>query len=273
VKSTALLIVLAATFALTAPAGANLSKKAYFDVSIAGTQQVTWTRALTFRECGGTGTQNGKGSADLTFGVGNKHWVEARRVPGDRVATIEFEGELGPIHPTGTFRRYGEFSGSSTVQPSAQCPKPDPPRSDCGTLDLPADAQLGIAYISPASWPSWRYLGHPKSMSLVLNGPVSPTWAGMPFKFCPGVAGDDSLGGVWAAFNQTPAYAGPAKLPLSLLFGRKKHFKIHWHDHGKDDQYAGEPLPSSWLSASEPIETAVDWTVRFSRRAHPPGGG
>lgn len=268
-------VISAAALALAAaaPAGAKLANRAYFDVRIAGTQDVTWTRDLSFRECGGTGTQNGQGSASLSFDIGLLHWIEARRVPGDRVATIQFDGRPGGVRPAGRFERQGEFHGSSTVQPSAQCPKPDPPQSDCGTLDLPADAQLGMAYISPATWSSYRYLGHPKYMALVLNGPSSATWAGMPFKFCPGVNGDDTLGGVWAAFNETPAYAGPAKLPLSLLFGKKKSFAIHWHDRGKEDQYEGVSLPANWLAASEPIDTSVDWTVRFTRRAHPPASG
>lgn len=254
-----------------APAGAKLAKTAYFDVRIAATQRVIWTRDLTFRSCGdGIGTQNGQGSGDLTFDIGNAHWIEARRVPGDRVATFEFDGKPGPVRPTGTFERQAEFHGSTTKQPSGYCPKPEPPQSDCGTLALPPDAQLGIGYISPAQWSSYRYLGHPKYMALVLNGPSSPTWAGMPFGFCGGVNGDDTLGGVWGSFNGTPAYAGPAKLPLSLVFGKKKHFAIHWHDHSKDDQYEGmAELPPPLLSAKNPIDTAVDWTVRFTRRSHP----
>lgn len=250
-----------------APAGAKLSKKAYFDVKIAASQQVSWTRDTSFRLCGdGTGTQTGKGSADLTFDIGPKHWVEARRVPGDRMATLQFEGKLGPVHPTGTMTRLGQVQGQTTKQPSGSCPQPQPPQDDCGTLPLPPDTQLGMGYISPATW---SYGGHPKAMSLVLTGPVSPSWSGAPFKFCMGVSADDVLGGPWA--NGTPAYAGPATLPLSLLFGTKKHFAIHWHDSGKDDQFASMlTLPAPYLTASYPIETTVDWTVRFNRRAHPP---
>jgi hypothetical protein len=261
--------------AASAPAGAKLSKKAYFDVEIAATQQVKWTKDTEFHMCGdGIGTQGGEGSADLTFDIGPKHWVEAKRVPGPSVAMLQFDGNIGPVRAYGTLTRQGHLEGMTTKQPTGYCPKPGPPQDDCGTLGLPADATLGMAYISPGTWSSWRYPGHPKSMSLVMNGPASPTWAGAPFKFCPGVTGDDILGGTWAPYigSGTPAYAGPASLPLSLVFGKKKHFKIHWHDTLKDDPFAPmTTLPDPYITAKFPIETSVDWTVRFDRRAHPPG--
>jgi hypothetical protein len=257
-----------------APAGAKLSKTAYFDVSIAATQQVSWTKDLTFRLCGdGIGVQTGHGSADLTFAIGSKHWVRAQRVPGPRLATLEFSGKLGPVQAIGTFTRLGEVHGQTTKEPSGYCPKPEPPQNDCGTFSLPADAQLGMSYISPATWTSWMYPGHPKTPSLVLTGPTSRSWATEPHKFCMGVSGDDLLGGPWGG-NGYPAYAGPAQLPLAKLFGKSKHFAIHWHDYGKDDQFASMlSLPDPYLTASYPIETTVDWTVRFTRRAHPPRSG
>ena len=239
-----LTVVAASAVALVgaaAPAGAKLSKKAYFDVTIAATQQVYVDQGHRVpRMCGdGIGTQGGNGSSDLTFDIGPKHWVAARRVPGDRIATLQFEGKAGPVHPIGRLEPTGSFGGTTTQQPTGYCPKPEPPQDDCGTLDLPPDSQLGMAYISPATWASYRYLGHPKSMSLVLNGPATPTLVrGMPFKFCPGVTADDALEGIWAAFNGTPAYSGPAPLSLSLLFGTKRSFAIHWHESGKDDQFA-----------------------------------
>ena len=68
--------------------------------------------------------------------------------------------------------------------------------------------------------------------------------------------------------------AGPAPLPLSKLFGTSKHFAIHWSDSGTEDQYAAMlSLPYPLLSASYPVKTTVHWTVRFTRRAHPPGAG
>jgi hypothetical protein len=255
-----------------APAGAKLSKKAYFDVSLAATQQVSWTRDVSFRLCGdGTGVQTGRGSADLTFGIGPKHWVEATRVAGPRLATLEWAGKTGPVHVSGTFTRLAQVQGQTTKQPSGYCPKPEPPQDDCGTFNLPADAQLGMAYISPATWTSWWYPGHPKTPSLVLTGPTSRSWVTPPHKFCMGVSSDDQLGGPWGG-NGYPAYAGPAPLPLSKLFGKSKHFAIHWHDDGKDDQFASMlTLPDPYLTASYPIETTVDWTIRFTRRSHPPG--
>jgi hypothetical protein len=269
VAASAVALVVAA-----APAGAALSKKAYFDVTIAASQQVSWTKDLTFRLCGdGTGVQTGHGSADLTFAIGPKHWVEATRTKDARLATLEFAGKLGPVQAIGTFTRLGEVHGQTTKEPSGYCPKPEPPQDDCGTFNLPADAQLGMSYISPATWTSWMYPGHPKTPSLVLTGPTSRSWATEPHKFCMGVSGDDLLGGPWGG-NGYPAYAGPAPLPLAKLFGKSKHFAIHWHDYGKDDQFASMlSLPDPYLTASYPIETTVDWTVRFTRRAHPPGSG
>lgn len=273
-----LTVVAASAVALVgaaAPAGAKLAKKAYFDVHIAATQQVTWAKDTVFHGCGGTtGTQGGSGTADLTFATGPKQWVEAKRVANQNVATIQFEGRLGPARAIGTLTRSGYLSGTTSGTPTGYCPKSDPPQDDCGMLTLPDDAQIGLEYVAPGTWSSYRYPGHPKQMSLVLVGPASRTWAGMPFKFCPGVTGDDLLGGVWAPYigNATPAYAGPASLPLSLLFGTKKHFKIHWHDAWKDDPFAAmTTLPPPYITAKYPIDTSVDWTVYFDRRSHPPG--
>jgi hypothetical protein len=270
----ALMITTAVVALVTAaPAGAKLAKTAYFDVHIAATQEVNWKRDTVFYGCPGTtGTQGGSGTADLTFDIGDHHWIEAKRVPGASVATIQFEGKQAWARPIGRLSRLGHLDGTTSGTPTGYCPKPDPPQNDCGTLDLPLDAQLGMEYIAPGQWSSYRYPGHPKGMSLVLVGPASRTWAGMPFKFCPGVTGDDVLGGIWAPYigNSTPAYAGPVTVPLSLLFGTKKHFKIHWHDAWVDDPFqAMKSLPAPYISAKYPIDTRVDWTVRFDRRSQP----
>jgi hypothetical protein len=268
-----LLVAAALAVAAAAPAGAKLSQKAYFDVKIAATQKVNWTRDTVFHGCGGTtGTQGGSGTADLTFDIGLHHWIEARRVPGDTVASFQFEAKQAWARPIGKLSRSGHLSGTTSGTPTGYCPKSDPPQDDCGTLDLPVDAQLGLEYISPAAWKTSHFSGHPNHMSLVLIGPSSRTWSGMPFKFCPGVTGDELLGGTWAPLAGTAAYAGPANLPLSLVFGTKKEFKIHWHDALEDDPFlAMKGLPEPYISAKYPIDTSVDWTVRFTRRTHPPG--
>jgi hypothetical protein len=262
------LIATAALLALAAPpAGAALSKKAYFDVRISATQTVSWTKDASAKDCaGGVTTITGKGSAWLKTSTATRPWLIAQRVPGATLATLQFAGRPGGAKAAGSYHREGDVQATSTsTSSSPNCGQSIPMAPDCGPVAVPRDAQLYLSYYSPAEWP---YDGEPTPLvpSLVLTGPYSPEWTAPPFSFCQGINGDDWLGGTFSD-GTDPIHTGPAPLPLSTLFGTRRRFKVTWSTRRTVDQLKIAP---SNLSGTWPVTTSIHWTVRFTRRSGPP---
>jgi hypothetical protein len=262
----ALLTGAALAVAVTAPAHAALSKKAFFGVKIRASQDVTWTRNMTVQGCSDSITVlTGKGEAHLRVHQRGNPWLIAKRID-DKRATLTFSNGTVGTAAAGTFSRKGELGGSTSKPPRdpGACPQPIPTEPDCGTLALPGDAKLFMSYVLPITWSYGAPV--PKGPSLVLNGPYSPRWlTGPPFTWCPGMNGDDTLGGTWN--TNVPVHAGPAPLPLAKLFGTRKHFTVRWNDKRTvETVHPGGAV----ISGTLPITTTIHWSVRFDRLAHEP---
>ena len=260
----------AAALAVTAaaPAGAALSKKAYFDVAISARQDVTWTRNMTVQGCSDSiAVLTGKGESHLRVRQAQNPWVIAERPSDGRPATLLFSGAKPGMRAVGTISRKGELGGYTSKPPRdpGACPQPIPKQPDCGTLALPDDAQLFMSYYAtPATWTYAKPA--PKQPSLVLTGPYSRGWAtGPPFDWCPGMNGDDMLGGTW--YGNDVVHTGPATLPLAKLFGTRKRFTVRFADTRTVETVHPGGLV---ISGTFPVTTTIHWSVHFTRRAHAP---
>ena len=268
-RTTQLITTLAATALLAlAPssAGAALSKKAYFDVQISAAQSVSWKQDESAPGCGGgTVTITGRGSSVLHTSTATRPWLIAERVSSRALATLQFAGKPGGAKAAGTFHREGDVQASSSnTQSSPNCGQPIPMAPDCGTVTVPRDAQLYLSYYSPAEWP-FHGRPAPKVPSLVLTGPYSPEWTAPPFKFCPGVNGDDWLGGSLSD-GIDPIYSGPAPLPLKLLFGTRKRIVVTFDERRTIDLVR----PGGTITGTWPATTTIHWKVKLTRRPSPP---
>jgi hypothetical protein len=261
-----LLIGVGFAVAVTAPANATLAKKAFFGVKIRASQDVTWTRNMTARGCSDSITVlTGKGEAHLRAHQRGNPWVIAKRIDGKR-ATLTFSNGTVGVPAVGTFSRTGELAGSTSKPPRdpGACPQPVPTEPDCGTLALPGDAKLYLAYAMPATWGYGKPV--PKQPSLVLTGPNSPQWVtGPSFKWCPGMNGDDLLGGTW--YGNDVVHTGPAPLPLTKLFGTSNHFTVRWTDKRTVETVRPGGVV---ISGTLPVTTTIHWSVRFDRLTHEP---
>jgi hypothetical protein len=255
-----------AVVAATPSAHAALSKKAFFDVEIRASQDVTWTRNMTVQGCSDSiQVLTGKGEAHLRVHQRGNRWVIAKRID-DKRATLAFpDGTVG-VPAAGTFSRKGELGGSTTKPPRdpGSCPRGIPTEPDCRALSLPDDAKLFLSYETPATWTYGKPV--PKGPSLILNGPYSRAWVtGPPFNWCPGMNGDDMLGGTW--YGNNPVHTGPAPLALAKLFGTSKHFTVRWRDKRTvETAHPGGMV----LSGTFPVTTTIHWSVRFTRLAKQP---
>lgn len=261
-----LLAVLGAVLASTASAGAALAKKAYFDVRISGGQSVSWREDISVHGCDGAiTTVTGRGSSVLRVHTATKAWLIATRVPNPSLATLQFAGKPGGAKAAGTFHREGQVQGTSSSKGSADCGQSIPATPDCGTVTVPRDAQLYLSYYSRAEWP-YHDRPAPKVPSLILTGPYSPEWTAPPFKFCPGINGDDWLGGTFSD-GTDPVHSGPAPLPLATLFGTRKSIKLTFDQQRTIDMVR---IGGGIVGGTEPATTTIHWTVRLTRRASPP---
>lgn len=262
------ILAVAALLALTASsAGAALSKKAYFDVRITAGQSVSWSRDLTANGCNGaTVNMTGKGASVLRTHTATNAWIVAQRVPNASLATLQFAGRPGGTRAAGTFHRDGQVQATSSQQSSSpNCGQPIPATPDCGTVTVPRDAQLYLSYYSPHEWP-FDNDPTPLVPSVVLTGPYSPEWAAPPFSFCPGVNGDDWLGGTLST-GTDPIHSGPAPLPLATLFGKRRRIKLTFNQQRTIDMAR---IGGAIIGGTEPVTTTIHWTIRLTRRSGPP---
>jgi hypothetical protein len=270
VRTTHLITTLAATALLgfaASSAGAALSKKAYFDVRITAAQSVSWTKDVTANGCNGATVEvTGNGSSVLRTHTATKAWIIAQRVSNPSLATLQFAGRPGGTRAAGTFHREGQVQATSTQQSSSpNCGQPIAAAPDCGTVTVPRDAQLYLSYYSPAEWP---YDDDPAPLvpSIVLTGPYSTEWAAPPFSFCPGVNGDDWLGGTLSS-GTDPIHSGPVALPLATLFGKRRRIKLTFSQQRTIDMAR---IGGAIIGGKEPVTTTIDWTIRLTRRSGPP---
>ena len=253
-----MLIVLAALAVVAAPAGAKLSNRAYFRLDVKAFQNVEWSAKETIQSCSKSIVSvESQGDGSVIARDHNAPWAVAQRSGGRATLLVHNEGPA--FAAEGDVSRHGTVNATYIRPPDdpKQCPQPIPHDSDCGTILLPGGALMYTSYLMPASW---TYPGpKPKVPMLTLSGPYVQEWGGMPFKFCPGANGDDTLAGSWYDPNAAPM---GAPLPLSKLFGKAKHFSVSYSDvRTVQTGHARGAV----LSDDHPVTTTIHWTVKFTR--------
>jgi hypothetical protein len=240
----ALIIAAALAVSASAPAGAKLSTQAYFRVDVLAYQNVEWSDHATIKGCSNSVLSvNGQGDGSVIARDHNDPWAVARRT-GNR-ATLLIQNEGPAFAAEGDVSRHGQVNADFTKPPDdpRDCQRPDAPQNDCGTQLLPQGALLYLSYTRP---------------KLSLNGPYVQEWGGMPFKFCPGANGDDTLAGSW----YQPGATTSASLPLTKLFGKAKKFTVEYHNvRTVQTAHPGGAV----LSEDHPVTTTIHWTVKFTR--------
>jgi hypothetical protein len=261
-----LFVALAAAISLALAGNAYAAPRtAYFKVSLTASQDVTWSKHLTFSSCGGGTVQmEGNGTSAIRVRTPRAQPAVAQRVTGGRV-TLRFRkgGALLPV--VGTITRNGVTHATGGSSTGAQCGRPEPPiASDCGTKQYPSDATIGVGYYSPQDWP---YQSGPTPLipSIALSGPASPEWRGIVYQWCPGANGDDVLRG--PVYENEAAHSSAGGLPPARLFGTLRRFKLTGHSLETVDtsKLVG-------LTGTAPITTETSWKLTFTRLAHRPSG-
>ena len=245
-------IVVAAALAVAAAASAS-AKEAFFAVKISASQDVTWTRNMTVQGCSDSiMVLTGKGEAHLRARARKGAWIAVTQIDSKRAMVRSGLG-APVIHAVGTFSRAGELGSHASTPPRdpGACPQGIAVPSDCGTKALPDDATLSLSTMTPGK--------------LVLTGPDSPQWLVGPFKQCPGVNGDDTLGATW--YTNDVVQTGPAPLPVAKLFGKSKHVTVRWSDKRTVETVRPGGIV---ISGTYPVTTVIRWTVRFTRLTHQP---
>jgi len=228
------------------PAGAKLSKTAYFRVDIRAYQFVEWYDRATITGCSNSVTSvDAQGTGDVLARDLEDPWVVARR-RGD-AATLLVHDEGPALAVGGDVSRHGEVHAvylRAPDDPRACMTAPETAQSDCGTQLLPKGAVLYLSYARPR---------------LSLSGPNVPDWAGMPFKFCPGANGDSILAASW---YEPGGATTTAPLALTKLFGKTKSFTVKYHDRRTvQTAHPGGAVASE----DHPVTTTIDWFVKFTR--------
>jgi hypothetical protein len=243
-----LMAAAAIAVAAAAPAGAKLSKQAYIRVDVLAYQHVEWSNHATVTGCSNSVLSvDAQGTGDVIARDQEGPWAVARRT-GTR-ATLLVHSEGAAFAAAGTVSRDGSVNATYTKPPDdpRACQKPEPAQSDCGTQLLPQGALMYLSYTKPR---------------LTLSGPYVQEWGGMPFKFCPGANGDDTLAGTW----YQPGATTSAVLPLTKLFGNAKRFTVEY----RNERTVQTARPGgAVLSEDHPVATTIHWTVKFTRLAHP----
>jgi hypothetical protein len=262
--------VLAITMVLVAaaPAGAKLSKKAYFRLDARASQHVAWSGHATFNGCGDSVSEvDSAGTGDLTARDLDAPWAVAQRTNDGHRVTFLVHGEGAAFAASGKLTRDGHVNAVFSKPPA----DPNVCRTyggtgtpDCGTRVLPAGAVLYVNYFTPSAW---SYPGpKPKTALLALSGPYVPEWSGIPpFNLCPTSNGDDRLAGSWYDTSVTPQMT--VALPLAKLFGTAKRLTVRYAD--TRTVQTARPASGSVLADDHPVTTTIHWTVRLTRLAKP----
>jgi hypothetical protein len=255
----ALLIAAALTAVAAAPAGA---KKAYFRLDIKASQHVTWSADSLTKGCSNSVTElHATGTGDLKAHDKYQPWALAQHTNDGRRITLLVHNEVpSSLAVSGTYARTWKQNAFFTKAPDdpSGCPKSLPGSPDCGTRALPMGAMMYVNYVAPGAWtyPPPK----PKGGMLTLSGPYVEDWVGMPpFQICGGANGDDTLAGSWYDTSMRPLAA-----PLSpkKLFGKAKHFTVHYKDQRTVE--TGHP-GGAVLEDEHPVTTTIDWKVTFTR--------
>ena len=274
----------AAVLALGAADGASAaSRTAYFKVGLVASQDVTWTKQLTYRAGCGSGfiQLRGNGESALRMRTPRPQPAVAQLHRNGQV-TLRFRGSGALLPVVGTLTRHGTSSATGqTPETTSGCPKPEPPVApDCGTRRFGGHSSIGVNYLTPADSPDREpdpdldlapLTGRDLNLgsltdAIVLTGPSVPGWRGVVFEWCPGAAGDDVLRG--SVYEPGGARSTPGRLPSSWLFGKRSRFTVNEHSGDRVDTFP----TSGAVSGSFPIKTETDWTLTFRRLAHRPSG-
>lgn len=246
-----------------APAGAKLSKKAYFRLDVEASQHVAWSNDSLTKGCSDSVLElHAKGTGDVTAHDQDHPWALAQRPADARRTTLLVDGKTPSAFPvTGRYIRTWQQNAFFTKPPNDpnQCPKSLPGSPDCGERILPPGALMYVNYIAPGAWtyPAPK----PTGGVLTLSGPYVQDWFGRPpFQLCGGAPGDDTLAGTW--YDTPPVRPMTAPLPLAKLFGKAKRITVTYH--GSRTVETGHTGPSV-LSDLAPVSTQIHWKVTLTR--------
>jgi hypothetical protein len=243
------------------------SRTAYFKVSLTASQDVSWTKHLTYTSsCGGTTQLEGEGTSAIRVHTPRPQPAVAQRLRGGRIALLFGHGRSA-VPVVGTVSRHGvsyATGGSPAAGPG--CGSPEPPvASDCGTKPYPAGSEIGVGYYTPEDWP-YHYGGEPLVRSIAISGPAAPGWHGIVFQWCPGANGDELLRG--PVYEPEGAHSTPGGLAPGDLFGRARRLKVTGHGRQTVDTAPNQ----RGVTGTFPITTTTNWTLTFTRLARRPAG-
>jgi hypothetical protein len=277
-------VAIAATALLAGAQSASAaSRTAYFRVSLVASQDVSWTKQLTYRtNCGSGFVQlRGNGESALRMRTPRAQPAVAQLHRNGQV-TLRFRGGGALLPVVGTLTRHGKsYATGQTPETSSGCPKPGlPVTPDCGTRRFGGHSSVGVSYLTPADSPDREpdpdldlapLTGRDFNLgsltdAIVLTGPSVPGWRGVVFEWCPGANGDDVLRG--SVYEPEGAHSTPGRLPFSRLFGKRSLFTVNERSSDRVDTFPN----SGAVSGSFPIKTETDWTLTFKRLAHRPAG-
>lgn len=275
---------LAAALVLVAAQSASAaSRTAYFKVGLVASQDVSWTKQLTYRtNCGSGFVQlRGNGASALRMRTPRPQPAVAQLHRNGQV-TLRFRGSGALLPVVGTLTRHGTSSATGqTPETTSGCPKPElPVAPDCGTRRFGGHSSIGVNYLTPADSPDREpdpdldlapLTGRDFNLgsltdAIVLTGPSVPGWRGVIFEWCPGANGDDQLRG--PVYEPEGAHSSPGRLPFSRLFGTRSRFRVR----GRSSDKVDTAPRSGAVSGSFPIKTETDWTLTFRRLSHRPSG-
>lgn len=258
-KRTALITLLTLTSAAVpaAPAAAEPSRVAYFEVSASARQNVNWSESVLASGGCATVRMIGQGGSWLRLHTPAPQVAVARQIGNESRVQFIFKPYL---HVKATLQREGKMV-NTLVTGGQGCPPPlDPVASDCGVRQFPRDTRISLAYDAPDNWPGTDGPA-PLVPSLHISGPYAPEWLGRPlYQNCSGEQSDDVLG-----VDYLRAYGrdtGAAALSMKELFGTRKAFTVNGFLK-KTEQY---PLGSG-MSGTHPVTTELKWSVTFTRIA------
>jgi hypothetical protein len=248
------------------PAAAEAARTAYFKVSVAAPQEVTWTMDVTGEACDGAiiATQ-GAGRSSIRVRTPSPQPAIAERAPAGGTTTLRFRSGRVDVPVVGVLTRSGTRS-RSVVAPGGDggCGDHSPQPPDCGTRPYPRDARLSVEYLPPDHWRFGDVA--PLVPAIVVSGPESREWTGgAGFLNCPGTGIDTRLGVVGSRSSET----GFGSLGSRRLFGNRKRFEVT----GRTTRTVETAMPGPAItSGTWPVTTTIRWTVRFTRLSRRPRG-
>ncbi|HEY1294841.1 MAG TPA: hypothetical protein VGJ60_17310 [Chloroflexota bacterium] len=267
------LIALIMALAITAVADAKQPQVAYFKVKAVATQKVSWKEKLVSRTCdpGLTSTLKGQGSATLVLRTSHPQVVMARRGNGNVPAFLTFAHGMAGMSVDGSLERHGSVQsavdGTATRAPCPSTKGGDRPPPDCGKRTIPDGSLLGVRYWTPEPWDTDS--AAPLVPSVFVSGPSVAAWRQQnPYLNCPGIYGDDLIGGTLGRTGTVRSDL--TGLALHKLFGHANHFVVRHHRKVTRD-LAGKPS-GVVISGSTPVTTTIDWKLTFVRLPHRPHG-